>query len=165
MDECWHLSFDSTIPNNIAVEFILEGRRLQLFITSTVVAIPQAMPIPTLAHIFSLHCSGYDPAHYCVQQCQPAITWEHWWGAVAQGSPHPRILLQKTLVRSDLWAFRIKLFKIIIFFFFFFYFCLCIKSAIWHLLSSCSKVALWRTVFCFHWGKTISPWKAQLRFA
>lgn len=61
------LSFDSTIQNNIAVEFILEGRRLQLFITSTVVAIPEVVRVPTLAHIFSLHCSGYDPAHHCIQ--------------------------------------------------------------------------------------------------
>lgn len=46
-----------------------------------------------------------------------------------------------------------------------FFLCACIRSAIWHLLSSCSKVVLWRTDFCFHWGKSVSPWKAQLRFA
>lgn len=31
----------------------------------------------------------------------------------------------------------------------------CIRSFMWHLLSSCSEVVLWRTDLCFHWGKTV----------
>lgn len=39
----------------------------------------------------------------------------------------------------------------------------CIKSFIWHLLSSCSEAVLWRTEFCFHWDRTIKSLESSVQ--
>lgn len=111
-------------------------------------------PIKTfLGDLTSLQPSSRLCRENAIQHCQSIYSGfsalsPQWWWLLQRAALHPEGLFGKQLGKNAVDIFLNQTEQTNSF-------SSCIKSFMWHLLSSCSELVLWRTDLCFHWGKTV----------